>query len=81
MMLRSDVLDAELARARTRGSLPPPALRRLIRERAGLTQAALARALGVNRAVLSRWENGERTPRDPRGYLDVLERLEREARA
>jgi transcriptional regulator with XRE-family HTH domain len=71
------VLEAELQRAKARGELPPPALRRLLRERAGLSQAALARALGVHRAVLSRWETGERTPRDGRGYLDALARLER----
>lgn len=76
-MLRANVLEEELTRARARGELPPPALRRLLRERAGLTQAALARALGVHRAVLSRWETGERRPRDVRGYLDALARLER----
>ena len=76
VMLRLDVLDDELTRVRARGELPPPALRRLLRERAGLTQAALARALGVHRAVLSRWETGERTPRDVSPYLDALRRLQ-----
>jgi DNA-binding transcriptional regulator YiaG len=77
-MLRLDVLHEELGRARMRSELPPPAVRRLTRKRAGLTQAALARALGVHRAVLARWESGERTPRDARGYCDALARLERE---
>jgi hypothetical protein len=30
----------------------------------------------VHRAVLSRWESGERNPRDVRAYLEALARLE-----
>jgi transcriptional regulator with XRE-family HTH domain len=78
-MLRADLLEEELARASANAELPPPALRRLLRKRAGLTQAALARACGVHRAALCRWESGERTPRDVRTYLAALKRL-REAR-
>jgi DNA-binding transcriptional regulator YiaG len=74
-MLNIEVFEAELARAREWGELPSPPLRSLLRERAGLSRAALARALGVHRAVLSRWESGARTPRNPRPYLDALERL------
>jgi DNA-binding transcriptional regulator YiaG len=76
-----DVMDAlsdALERARDRRRLPPPAERRARREGAGLSQADIARAVGVTPAAVSRWEAGTR--RVPRGavlrtYLEVLERL------
>jgi transcriptional regulator with XRE-family HTH domain len=33
-----------------------------LRERAGLSQDALAKAIGVPQTFISRWERGERTP-------------------
>ena len=74
-MLNLKIFDAELTRARERGELPPPTLRKLLRERAGLTQASQARALGVHRAALCRWESGDRRPRDVGPYLEALKRL------
>src|SRR5512132_292712 len=63
--------------ARRRRGLPDPELCRVIRERAGLSQAEIATVIGVDRAAVSRWESGERSPRFP--YRDasaeVLERL------
>ena len=47
--------------AKTR-QLPTPETRRRIREEAGLTQADIAHAFGVNRPTVSRWENGDRVP-------------------
>ena len=63
--------------ARRRRGLPDPELRRVIRERAGLSQAEVAAVIGVDRAAVSRWESGERSPRFPHRdtYAEVLERL------
>ena len=75
-----DVLDQLLAESRTRRQLPQPQIRRLLRTRAGLSQEAVASVLGIDRAALSRWESGQRTPRGQlcRDYAAVLERLARE---
>lgn len=58
--------------------LPEPDVRRLLRERAGLTQKELAEALGVSRPAVSRWESGRRTPRSSEArdrYRIALDRL------
>lgn len=49
----------------------------MIRERAGVSQEAVARAVGVERPAISRWEAGLCTPRgkDLERYLAVLEQL------
>ena len=44
-------------------SLPPPMMRRALREAAGLTQERLGAALGVSRIAICRWESGRRKPR------------------
>jgi DNA-binding XRE family transcriptional regulator len=48
---------------------------------ARLTQAAVARSLGVNRESVARWEAGTRHPRGEvlRRYAALLEELERVA--
>jgi DNA-binding transcriptional regulator YiaG len=48
---------------RTRRRLPPPSLRRSIREAAGVSQARLGQELGVGQACVSSWESGRREPR------------------
>lgn len=53
-----------------------PADIRAWREERGLSQADLARALGVTQATVSRWETGERPPPLPMLRL-ALERLRR----
>jgi DNA-binding XRE family transcriptional regulator len=78
-----DVLEQLLTEARTRRRLPDPAVRRVLRRRAGLTQEALAQVLAyelghpVSRVSVTRYETGLR---DPRGatcaaYVRLLERL------
>jgi transcriptional regulator with XRE-family HTH domain len=59
----ADLFDGELAR--------------LLRRRARLTQAELARLGGVTRPTISRWESGERQPFDEglARYEAVLRRL------
>jgi transcriptional regulator with XRE-family HTH domain len=66
-----------LADARRRAALPEPPLRRLLRERAGLSQAEVAEALGVSRPAVTRWESGQREPRSAVrvAYVELLERL------
>jgi DNA-binding XRE family transcriptional regulator len=49
--------------ARTRRDLPSPAMRRAIREDAGVSQAMIGRDLGVSRQAVCRWEAGTRNPR------------------
>lgn len=69
------ITDEVLARRR----LPTPAMAREIRRAAGVSQARVARELGVTAVAVSRWENGRRTPRgsDLMGYLRILDKLRR----
>jgi DNA-binding transcriptional regulator YiaG len=63
--------------ARARRRLPSPRVRRLLRQRAGLTPEQAAAILGVSRPCIVRWELGRREPR-PRHvavYLALLDRL------
>jgi transcriptional regulator with XRE-family HTH domain len=78
---RPDLLDLALSEARARSSLPEPRLRRLLRDRVGVTQEAVASAVGVSRPAISRYETGAATPRGDRlhRYLAVLQRLDAEA--
>lgn len=49
--------------AETRGAaLPPPAARRAIRKRAGLTLGETAALVGVHVDTLARWERGSHAP-------------------
>ena len=69
-------LDDALIRAQRR-RLPEPPIRRLLRERAGLSQYELAAAIGVSRPAVTRWEAGQRSPRGDLAerYADALDRL------
>ena len=63
--------------SRARRDLPGPRDRRRIRKRARVSQAEVARVVGVSRAAVTRWESGDR---DPSGlhlstYAQVLEEL------
>jgi DNA-binding transcriptional regulator YiaG len=71
-----DALTEAFARARDRRSLPAPEARRLLRERAGLSQQDIAVAVGVTREAVALWEAGARTPRDQYlgKYLEILRR-------
>ncbi|WP_236655341.1 helix-turn-helix domain-containing protein [Streptacidiphilus carbonis] len=59
--------------------LPTPAQRRALREAAGLSQAEVARIVGVTTAAVGHWETGVRqTPRNPtvfERYVQVLRAL------
>ena len=74
-------LEQALAQARCRRSFPTPVERRLLRLRAGLSQAALAASVGITTAAISRYESGERSPRQKilERYAEVLDRLARES--
>ena len=73
-------LTLALDRARTRRRFPPPAARRRLRLRAGVTLAVIARTVGVSGATVSRWETGHREPTGAHleVYAEVLARLARE---
>jgi transcriptional regulator with XRE-family HTH domain len=63
-----------------RGSvLPTPALRRLLREDADLTQQDLADIVGVQRASIARYELSLREPRGEvrERYAEILRGLQR----
>lgn len=60
-----------------RRKLPPPAVRRLLRETAGVSLAQVARAVGVSKQCVSQWELGSRRPSGERleRYIAVLDTL------
>jgi DNA-binding XRE family transcriptional regulator len=62
--------------------MPPIGERRALRERAGLSLAEIAEAVGVSRQAVGHWELGERMPRPELAhrYVAVLGLL-REAEA
>jgi DNA-binding transcriptional regulator YiaG len=64
-----------------RRRLPPPSLRRQLREQAGVSQSALALVVGVSRECVSLWESEPRTPRGRNldRYIEFLDRLARES--
>ncbi|MDP9321374.1 MAG: helix-turn-helix domain-containing protein [Chloroflexota bacterium] len=67
-----------VARSRTRRRLPEPRFRALIRENAKLSQREVAAGLNVNVSTISRWESGQREPRDGKvltAYVELLDRL------
>ncbi|WP_327321068.1 helix-turn-helix domain-containing protein [Streptomyces sp. NBC_01210] len=71
-----DAIDSLLASIGPQAELPAPELRRGLRERAGLSKAQVARALGVSPSTVGGWESG----RDPAGdtrakYAYLLEGL------
>ncbi len=80
-MKNSATLTRALAQVRLERELPPPSKCRQLRRRAGITQTAVAEALDVNRATVSRWEAGSRTPTGDKllSYLEVLDLLRFEA--
>ncbi len=47
---------------RAHQQLPPPELRRALRQSAGLSQADIAKATGVHKSAVSRWESGTSDP-------------------
>jgi transcriptional regulator with XRE-family HTH domain len=74
-----ETLAATVERSKAKLRLPEPHWRRLIRERARLSQADVARAIGVTPSAVSRWESGVRlTPRSDAAlarYVELLDRL------
>ncbi|MFH8701873.1 telomere-associated protein Tap [Streptomyces chartreusis] len=53
--------------------LPPPAERARLRDAAGITQARIAKAMGVTEQTVKNWENGRSEPKPPR--LEAYQRL------
>ncbi|WP_221361065.1 telomere-associated protein Tap [Streptomyces beigongshangae] len=69
-----DAVDALIA---SRSPLPPPAVRRRLRQAHGLTLDEVATALQVRRATVSGWESGKTEPRPPErdAYARLLDQL------
>jgi DNA-binding transcriptional regulator YiaG len=61
--------------------MPPPESRRGIRERAGLSQAALGSLLHVTGGAVCHWERDRCRPSGPRllAYIELLTELDEEA--
>jgi transcriptional regulator with XRE-family HTH domain len=78
-----DALHEALERAKRRKNLPEPVVRRLLRIQAGLTQRDMAKCLGTTAAAVSRYESGDREPRNAvlEKYVDVIERIMNEKRS
>lgn len=70
-------LDELIAKGNDRKRLPEPETCRWLRKRGKLTQLEVAAFVNTNRATVSRWESGERTPRGAQlaRYLELLDRL------
>lgn len=69
---------AKLVRERVEmhADLPTPAQRRALREAAGLSQAELARIVGVSTGAVGHWETGARkTPRNPNVFDRYVQAL------
>ncbi|MDZ5662364.1 helix-turn-helix transcriptional regulator [Nocardioides sp. S-58] len=75
-----DTTVALLAELRAAREMPSPEVARQIRLAAKLPQARMARALGVNRSTLARWEGGTMQPRVEKRalYAGLLAELQRE---
>lgn len=60
-----------------REPLPSPRVRQQLRVAAGLSQADVAEAVGVQRLAVARWELGQVMPRKPHreAYAHLLRRL------
>jgi DNA-binding transcriptional regulator YiaG len=68
--------DELIATARTYRDLPEPRQRQRIREDAGVSQRAVAEALGVATLTVHRWERGVRPrPYIVAAYLALLNQL------
>jgi len=69
--------DAIRARLLVHRELPPPAVRRQLRENANLPQEDIAKAVGVTRGCISHWEAGIREPKGQLldRYVEVLQAL------
>ena len=76
-------IDALRDRVRANRELPPPATRRELRKRAGLSLQDIGDALGVTRTAVLFWEQGTRRPgkRTLARYADILAMLAAETAA
>lgn len=70
------LMERQMLRSKALSLLPPPEICRELRERAGVSQIAVAQMCDVHQAAVSRWENG-RQPEGEAAYLyyRVIERL------
>lgn len=66
-------LQEQLRHTELRRVLPPPATRRELRRRCGVTLAAVAVEVGVQPKSIARWETGEQEPGS--AHLDAYSRV------
>lgn len=74
---RAAMTQALVDKMRARQELPPPAVRRTLREAAGLSREDIAREVGCSRQAVLHWESGRCSPRGPLlvAYVDVLKAI------
>ena len=79
-MVNTERLGDALAPFRARRRLPPPAERRRLRERAGLSHRDAAEVLGVHPSTIHYWERGRVNPskRNALAYAALLDQLAEE---
>ncbi len=71
-------LEALREKVQAQRRLPSPEVRRALRVDAGVSQEDIARAVGVRRETVSKWETGQRTPRGQLliDYVEALRALQ-----
>jgi len=77
VMDMDQMITAARERVRNRRALPAPAMRRQIRESAGLSRVEMATLLGTNSWNVVAYELGRSTPRGEKleQYVEILRRL------
>jgi transcriptional regulator with XRE-family HTH domain len=75
-------VDGLVEEVRRERQLPAPRVLKLIRQTAGVSQARVAKGLGVGRVSVARYELGTRKPRGAllARYIELLEALQSEVR-
>jgi DNA-binding transcriptional regulator YiaG len=74
-------IETLIEQAKLRRQLPPPPLRRALREQAGLSKSSVGAAIGVSAMAILHWERGTRRPNPEHlaKYAALLRSLQHDA--